>query len=135
MAFLQWSKRYVTGIDAIDADHKRLFRTINELHDKLGGEAGLREIESTLDMLVDYVDSHFRREEELMQSCGYPDLVEHTGIHRRISHQVHDYQTAFEENGEIVDIDGFLDFLGNWLKGHIAISDADYIPYVKKAGD
>ena len=135
MAFLQWSNKYLTGIDAIDADHRALFAGINDLHEKLTGEATAEDVENTLNMLVDYVDNHFRREEELMQSCNYPDIVEHISIHRRISHQVHDYQTAFEENGEIVDVDGFLSFLGNWLKGHIAISDADYIPYVKKAQD
>ena len=65
-------------------------------------------------------------------AADYPDVVEHTSTHRRISRQVHDYQTAYEENGRIIDVDAFLDFLGNWLKGHIAMTDTDYIPYVKK---
>ena len=84
-----------------------------------------------MNMLSDYVDGHFKREEALMEHAGYPDIVEHMSTHRRIAHQVHDYRTAFEENGEIVEMEEFLNFLGNWLKGHIAMSDADYIPFVK----
>ena len=30
MAFLNWSLKYLTGIDAIDDNHKGLFYTINE---------------------------------------------------------------------------------------------------------
>ena len=132
MARLEWSPKYLTGIDAIDSDHQGLFRAINDLHDRLAGASEAKDVEDTLNMLVDYVDAHFAREEALMQAADYPDVVEHTSTHRRISRQVHDYQTACEENGRIIDVDAFLDFLGNWLKGHIAMTDTDYIPYVKK---
>ncbi|MBT6095878.1 MAG: hemerythrin family protein [Rhodospirillaceae bacterium] len=135
MALLTWSSKYLTGIDAIDRDHQALFDAINNLQASISGDADAADVGETLSMLVDYVDSHFAREEELMQSCDYPDLVEHMRIHRKISHQVHDYQTVFEENGEIVDMREFVSFLGDWLKGHIAISDADYIPFVKSAGN
>ena len=130
VALLQWSAKYLTGIDIIDADHQALFAAINTLHDKLAANAQKSEIEATLAMLADYVDGHFGREEALMEDCDYPDLVEHMGVHRRISHQVHDYRTAFEETGGKIDMDDFIEFLGSWLKGHIAMSDAAYIPYV-----
>ncbi len=133
MALLTWSKKYLTGIDTIDRDHQALFSAVNELHTNISDGADAEDVEKTLNMLVDYVDGHFAREEDLMQSCNYPDLVEHMRIHRKISHQVRDYQTTFEENGQILDMRSFVEFLGNWLKGHIAISDADYIPFVKKA--
>ena len=132
MARLEWSPKYLTGIDVIDSDHQGLFRAINDLHDRLIGKAQAKDVEDALNMLVDYVDAHFAREEALMQAANYPDVVEHTSSHRRISRQVHDYQTAYEENGGVIDVDSFLDFLGNWLKGHIAMTDTDYIPYVKK---
>ena len=31
MAFLKWSLKYLTGIDAVDDNHKGVFYTINEL--------------------------------------------------------------------------------------------------------
>ena len=66
-----------------------------------------------------------------MERAGYPDIVEHMNTHKRISRQVHDYRTAFEENGAILDMTDFIEFLGNWLKGHIAMSDTAYIPFVQ----
>lgn len=135
MALLQWSSKYLTGIDVVDADHRALFGAINALHERVTEGAASADIEATLDMLADYVDGHFGREEALMERAGYPDLVEHMSTHRRISHQVQDYRTAFEENGEIVDMEDFLTFLGNWLKGHIAMSDAAYIPFVKNLAE
>lgn len=131
MALLQWSSKFLTGIDLVDADHQALFRAINELHDHVSGGASADEVQATLDMLTNYVDSHFAREEALMERAGYPDIVEHMATHRRIQRQVQDYRTAFEENGEIVEMEAFLAFLGNWLKGHIAMSDVAYIPFVK----
>lgn len=131
MTLLQWSSKFLTGIDAVDADHQALFRAINELNDHVSGGADAEKVQETLDMLTNYVDSHFAREEALMERAGYPDIVEHMATHRRIQRQVQDYRTAFEENGEIVHMEAFLAFLGNWLKGHIAMSDVAYIPFVK----
>ncbi|MEK9752116.1 MAG: bacteriohemerythrin [Rhodospirillaceae bacterium] len=124
MALLQWSSKYLTGIAAINA-----------LHDNVTGGAGTDQVQATLDMLADYVDSHFAREEALMERAGYPDIVEHMATHRRIQHQVQDYRTAYEENSGTLDMTEFLDFLGNWLKGHIAMSDVAYIPFVKNLSD
>lgn len=131
MTLLQWSSKFLTGIDAVDADHQALFRAINELNDHVSGGADAEKVQETLDMLTNYVDSHFAREEALMERAGYPDIVEHMATHRRTQRQVQDYRTAFEENGEIVHMEAFLAFLGNWLKGHIAMSDVAYIPFVK----
>lgn len=135
MALITWSSKYLTGIETIDRDHQALFGAVNDLHDRVTGGAATDAVEEMLEMLVEYVDGHFRREEELMQSCAYPGIVEHMRTHRTISHQVHDYRTAYQENGEILDMEEFLEFLGNWLKGHIAVSDADYIPFVARAGN
>jgi hemerythrin-like metal-binding protein len=131
MTLLQWSSKFLTGISSVDADHQALFRAINELHDHVSSGAGADEVQATLDMLTNYVDSRFAREEALMERAGYPDIVEHMATHRRIQRQVQDYRTAFEENGEIVQMEAFISFLGNWLKGQIAMSDVAYIPFVK----
>jgi hemerythrin-like metal-binding protein len=135
MALLQWSSKYLTGIAAVDADHQGLFRAINALHDNVTGGADTDQVQATLDMLADYVDSHFAREEALMERAGYPDIVEHMATHRRIQHQVQDYRTAYKENSGTLDMTEFLDFLGNWLKGYIAMSDVAYIPFVKNLSD
>ena len=67
-----------------------------------------------------------------MESPGNPNLIEYMRVHRVISYQVRAYKTAHEENCLLVDVDCFLAFLSDWLKGQIAMSDVEYIPYVNK---
>ncbi|MEK9722927.1 MAG: hemerythrin domain-containing protein, partial [Rhodospirillaceae bacterium] len=76
------------------------------------------------------VDRHFAREEAWMERTGDPDLVAHMAQHRRIAAQVHGFRTAFEENLDAIDIDPFLDFLADWLTGHILKRDMDCVPHI-----
>lgn len=130
MAFVDWSDDYATGIDLIDADHKTLFATVNMLHDRAKTGLDANTVGRAVDVLVMYVDRHFAREEALMERNDYPDLVAHMAQHRRIAAQVHGFRTAFEENLDAIDIDPFLDFLADWLTGHILKRDMDYVPHI-----
>ena len=48
-----------------------------------------------LDGLIEYVDTHFAREEQYMDECGYPDLVLHAKKHRKLASTVHSLKTLF----------------------------------------
>ncbi|MBT3660768.1 MAG: hemerythrin family protein, partial [Rhodospirillaceae bacterium] len=135
MSFVEWSSKYDTGVELIDADHQTLFATINMIHDR--AEEGLDAdiIGRAITVLTMYVDRHFAREEALMDVHGYPDLVSHIAIHRRISEKVHGFQTAFAENPDTISTEPFLKFLREWLTEHILKCDMDYLPYVSSKPD
>ncbi len=131
MAFMDWDEQYATGIEDIDNDHKALFMFVNDLHDKIAANAAEDSIESTLTGLVDYVNVHFVREENLLETIDYPDLDEHAEAHRRLSARVISLQEQFETDQENFDRNAFLDFLKAWLTGHIMYTDMDYVPFVR----
>lgn len=133
MAVIQWSDDYLTGIPLIDSDHQTLFATVNMVHARAKEGMDSDTIGRALNVLVMYVDRHFAREEALMEANGYPDLIAHMAGHRRISEKVHGFKTAFDENPDAIDIEPFLDFISDWLTGHILKNDMAYLPHIASA--
>jgi len=132
MPYLEWSAEYETGIPLIDGDHQTLFATVNMLHDWDAEGKNHETLARAIDVLVMYVDRHFAREEALMESHGYPDLVAHMAKHRRITEQVHGFRTAFEENPDSLEMEPFLEFVRDWLTNHILKTDMEYVPHIQE---
>lgn len=130
MPFMEWSDDYATGIADIDNDHLILFTFVNDLHDRVAAGEGAERIAETLDGLVNYVNVHFVREEDIMDQAGYADLSEHAESHRRLSARVFALKEAFEQSPDDVDTGALLEFLKGWLTGHILYTDMDYVPTV-----
>lgn len=128
--FVQWSDDYLVGIAAIDNDHKTLFALVNRLHDRIKAGDGEDAVGDALDGLVDYIDTHFAREERYMEECGYPDIIPHAQKHRDLARTVHSLKTLFEDDPREIENDAILRFLKNWLTNHILKADMDYVPYV-----
>ena len=131
MDLIPWTEEYLTGLDEIDNDHRMLFALVNDLNTRItSGDRGA--IGITLKSLADYVDYHFTREELAMESAGYPDLVAHIKRHRDLAATVRSLGVMHEEDPAALDGDDVLNFLGDWLTGHIMNSDMDYVPFVKR---
>ena len=130
MVFLEWSDDYLVGIGAIDHDHKVLFILVNRLHAEIKGNRGEDAVGEALDGLIAYVDTHFAREEQFMDECGYPDLVQHAKKHREFASAVHSLKTLFDDDPEQLSSRQILEFLKDWLVDHILKNDMDYVPYM-----
>lgn len=68
---------YMTGIDFIDKEHRRLFEIAEETYRLKNDEFipdKYDQIQNLLDELKDYTAMHFSHEEEYMQSIGYKKL-------------------------------------------------------------
>ena len=72
MNLMAWSEHFVTGLDAVDVQHKALVEMINAAapHLASGGEDAQSAVGPLLDKLVRYAASHFKYEEDLMQESG-----------------------------------------------------------------
>ncbi|HEX8964275.1 MAG TPA: bacteriohemerythrin [Rhodocyclaceae bacterium] len=127
--FFVWNDTMSVGQAEIDADHKRLIGIINRLW--VAEDGGNRQvIEFVLDDLVHYTESHFKREEQMMDDIEYPDLARHRRIHQSICRRLEEIRWEYfqgireELRGEI------LEFLRNWLNEHILVEDMGYRPYL-----
>ena len=113
-----------TGVDTVDAQHQELIQRINELHAACVAGTAREELLKMLNFLGEYAQSHFRHEEELMQSHRCPARGQNKAAHVQF---LRDYETL----AEIIKRDGpsttavlqVKDLLGNWLKNHICAID------------
>jgi len=132
MDLIPWSDDYLTGLTAIDTDHRMLFALVNDLNARVtsGDRSG---IGLALQTLSDYVDYHFSREEKAMEAAGYQDLVAHVKRHRKLAETVDSLVLMHAENPDALDGEEVMTFLGGWLTGHILESDMAYVPHLRDA--
>ncbi|MDH5187533.1 MAG: bacteriohemerythrin [Rhodospirillaceae bacterium] len=128
--FIEWKKEYMVGHSMVDFDHQTLVNITNELFNRVSEGFSDEEIAQTISCLVDYVNRHFDREEELFMDSDYPGKDEHLSRHDDIRKTVNDIATAYKANSSAINIDEVLEFLKKWLTNHIMRADKGYIPYV-----
>ena len=119
---VEWKDSYRIGIPLLDAEHKNLFLAINTYIDSIHLGRGVKFSQTVIDTIVDYAETHFKREESMMLEKGYPNLAEHKRDHNKFIIDVADYKK--------LQLDGFgVDeelgrFLGEWITNHEIDEDA-----------
>ena len=82
-----------------------------------------------MDDLIDYTQSHFSFEENLLAQVNYQFLPSHRSIHELFVKRLKDYRQRFD-NGESVE-DDLHRLLSKWLINHIQHDDQDYVDAVR----
>lgn len=119
----QWSPALAVGVEAIDEQHRELFRRAGEL--VLALKEGRRtDVGALVEYLGDYADRHFVAEEGLMEAAGYPELpghrAQHADFRRELARLVGDY----ERKGATPLVTLTLhNWLSDWLRQHVSTSD------------
>ena len=78
---LYWTRELEIGVEEIDSQHRELFERIERLVAACQGRKGAADLKPLLGFLLEYMDRHFRTEEELMLRRGYPERERHAGLH------------------------------------------------------
>jgi hemerythrin len=134
MSTLSWTPELVTGIAAIDADHREIIALTNKLamdptgHDSIGGSLAL------LKFMEVHVTKHFFSEEEQMARTRYPQMLEHMVEHGRLIEYI--TSLAREVKADNVDADTLSisnRLLCNWMVSHIAIHDRQLAAFLRDA--
>ena len=120
----------MTGIAAIDNQHKKLVGFVNELHDAMKKRQAKEIIEKLLDELVKYTEYHFSTEEKAFAEYGYADRLEHSKKHDEFIGTVNAFALRHKKSEIALSID-ILDFLVGWVKNHILLDDMKYVPALK----
>jgi hemerythrin-like metal-binding protein len=129
MPYLTWSENYSVGDAEMDSQHKRLFQTLNKLHDAMLTPRSGEACDQVIQFLLEYAQSHFSAEEALMLRIGYPAYSVHKAAHDQFAGKVKAMQ-ARAVNGEQLARELF-DFLNDWLLRHILVMDKKYTAYIR----
>lgn len=125
---MEWTDALATGHAIIDEQHRELLHCLTELETAAVEQRTLLAVYS-ITRLKHYVRDHFATEEAVMAQCNFPKLKEHIKEHEHFRARMLDLQ------GKSIVLDvstEMVEFLSDWLVGHISGSDREYVPYLKK---
>lgn len=123
MTNIQWKAAYNTGISEIDSQHQQLVGYLNDLHRAIL-DNNQKAIAMVIEELIDYTQTHFVYEEELMASFDYEFFSAHQRVHELFTARIMRYKRRFDK-GEDIATDLF-NLLRRWLLNHISHDDQSY---------
>ena len=115
--FFIWKEEYCSGNDAVDSQHKHLF--------KLGNELFYADYDSGRKYIMEfykYTRYHFDSEEELMESVSYPGVEEHKKLHEQLISGLNDIADNYFANEK--HFEEFKKFVYTWHTQHIVVEDS-----------
>ncbi|GAB4189501.1 MAG: bacteriohemerythrin [Calditrichia bacterium] len=128
---LYWENRFSVKIDEIDNQHKQLFDVIRKILNSLKSTEKNNAISEIIESLCNYVEIHFRTEEEYFDKFQYPEADEHIREHNAFRSRIKETKKQLEK-GEIVLSTQLLHFLAEWVIHHIESMDQKYAGYFAK---
>ncbi|MCF8044844.1 MAG: hemerythrin family protein [Desulfarculaceae bacterium] len=137
---IEWRQAISLDNEEVDSDHKYLIRLVNTVEESLEYPRKRETITVTLDLLRDYANTHFKREERLMEQVGYPGLAEHKNHHQNLLKKLSELEKKILEKADPENFDNepfpehLMELLRHWLIGHIIGADLRMKPWVGKNG-
>lgn len=129
---IQWKDSYSVNVRRIDAQHKRLLNTINDMKEWAEDDIPLKIIEHFIKLLSEYTVYHFTTEEKLMHDLSYPRLSEQKAEHKCFVEKIKLFR---EELSKKDDLDKeMLTFLINWFIDHIQKKDRHLGKFLNEKG-
>ena len=133
MPVLKWNENLSVGIEEIDNQHKLLIGYINELQQGLQNHEDRENLGKIIKKLAVYATIHFAKEEELFDRYSYYDSKKHKKAHLKFELKISEFEDHFQRQKANLSIE-IIDFLSDWLKSHILLSDKKYCRFILESG-
>jgi hemerythrin-like metal-binding protein len=133
MVLMTFDKSYSVGIPSVDDQHAGLFDALNELHIALLKGKTNTIVGSLVQDLLAYTRSLFAAEEAMLAKARYPGLGEHQIQHRKLTTQVAEYAERYKRGEAALSL-RLINFLRDWLTGHILREDRACSAWLSQAG-
>lgn len=134
MGILDWKDDYNVNIEEINKQHKELLSIVREFHAAISKKKGEKELSKAILFLYDYVENHFKYEEDLLLAYHYPDYEKHKKLHDEFKETVLDFKKKFESRKDTLLVNDVLNTLLDWLIQHIKVSDKKYVYFLNSKG-
>jgi len=124
-----WKAECRMGNDDIDAQHRLLYAIANELLEIDNPVSQELEIKYLLRHLKDYIDNHFKFEEQFMDKHNYPNIADHKMKHQKIIGEIKDAlinsKTLYQVKDNLENL-----FIA-WIQTHILVEDKRLFDWAK----
>ena len=122
MKRIKWSDQYKVHVPEIDAEHRSLYRTTEEMQRAVEAGAGNERIAAILQEAATHIAGHFAHEERLMRLTEFPGGPWHQQQHDAASRRVAEFAGRIR-GGDEAAAGELVAYMGGWLKDHIALAD------------
>jgi hemerythrin-like metal-binding protein len=124
--YITWKQFYTVNDPALDAQHRQIVETINDLYTAMNGTDAVAATKRAMDQLVRYTHTHFADEERVLTEIAYPDLIAHKALHDQMRRRT----IAMSQNLNLVTARDMLVLLKDWWLEHIQGEDKKYATYL-----
>ncbi|MDR1204424.1 MAG: bacteriohemerythrin [Peptococcaceae bacterium] len=129
-----WSRELETGNEAIDAQHKELFRLTSDLADMCGKGQDSEALGKALDFLASYTVKHFADEESLQLKYRYPDYENHKKLHDDFKETATQLIAEYKASGSADELSNKVySVIVHWLVRHIKGEDAKIAAHIRNS--
>ena len=132
MALITWSDQLSVNIKEIDDQHKCLVELVNRLHAAMKAGKGNSVIGPILSDLLSYTSFHFATEEKYFRQYAYPEYRRHKMEHDELTQKTKALNESCAEGKLTITLE-VMNFLRDWLRNHILVSDKKYAPFLQNA--
>jgi hemerythrin len=121
----KWEEDYSVDIKEIDEHHKKFIGIIEKLSEGLNANLNEKVLEEILEELIEYGGFHFYTEEYYFDKFNYEFADEHKKAHSAFNEKIKEFQEKAKSDKMEVSFE-LIDYLENWLVGHIMNVDKKY---------
>jgi hemerythrin len=121
-----WKDEYSVGVKEIDDQHRHFVDLLSKLYFAISSRQVKQTLAELSQDLIAYADNHFQTEEKYFKEFNYEGAEEHIAEHRKLKEQLTDFQEGFTANKLELSFK-LIDFLEDWLVGHLANMDKKYV--------
>ncbi len=130
---IKWTPALKIGHDVIDSQHIELFSLFDEFVDGCAKGRGKASVLELYQSLKEYIEKHFRDEEALMASSGYPGLEKQKREHKNFQRQVSELGNTISSQGvALIELVQMNKLLVNWLVNHVQDVDQKFGEYLRE---
>ena len=130
MSIMKFDKQLHVDNRLMDREHAILIEYINTLQGLVDGNSSRHLVEQILEGLIQYTNTHFYVEEELMYAFRYPDYINHIKAHEKFKQTMQQLSSQYKQ-GEVDITNELMDFLKDWLIKHIQKIDRKLAEFLK----
>ena len=129
---VSWKNYLETEHEAIDGQHKELFRLTSDLVEACENGSNLEMVGKALEFLASYTLSHFADEEALMMQNNFPGYEEHKKMHENFRQTVKELMGRYQESGNTSELSREVNsVVVQWLISHISKVDRKLANFTK----
>ena len=129
MAVFVWKEKFSVGMETMDNQHKHFLNLLNNLDDEIQRKNSPEMVETAINRIFSYAMLHFRDEEKILSTCGYPEIGQQRKEHSFFVKQVKEMESS-HKGGNLVNLGSVVSFLRDWFINHIMTEDKDYAAFI-----